>query len=125
MAVRERAQPPDRRDQLRPHRHHRRPGGDTRTPYGDIAWDGDENAGSTVISGIGWGDRYKFKTTAAPLTRNSSWDYASRTGLVAAAGESSDSEMGAVQSQTYQQKDAGGYWFYKNWGKTWPNPGPR
>ena len=94
--------------------------GDTRTPYGDIAWDGDENAGSTVISGIGWGDRYKFTTTKAPLTRNSSWDY-SEPNLVPYVlewADASDSEMGAVQSQTYLQQDAGGYWFYKNWGKT-------
>jgi hypothetical protein len=96
---------------------------DTRSPYGDIAWDGDENSGSTVISGIGWGDRYKFATTKAPLTRNSSWDY-TQPNLVPYVHEwadASDSEMGAVQSQTYAQQDAGGYWFYKNWGKTSAN----
>jgi hypothetical protein len=100
--------------------------GDSRTPYGDIAWDGDENLGSTVISGIGWGDRYKFKTTTAPLTRNSAWDY-SEPNLVPYVlewADASDSEMGAVQSQTYLQKDAGGYWFYKNWGKTSANQQP-
>ncbi len=96
---------------------------DTRSPYGDIYWDGDENAGSTIVSGIGWGDRYKFMTTSAPLTRNSSWDY-SQPNLVPYVlewADASDSEMGAVQSQTYLQKDAGGYWFYKNWGKTSAN----
>src|SRR3989442_83513 len=56
-----------------------RPGGvvaDTRTPYGDLAWDGDENRATTVVDGVGWGDRYKFITTSAPLTMNSKWDYA-------------------------------------------------
>jgi hypothetical protein len=98
-------------------------GGDMRTPYGDIAWDGDENFPSTVISGIGWGDRYKFKTTSAPLTRNSSWDYTepNLVPYVHAWADASDSEMGVVQTQTYLQKDAGGYWFYKNWGKTSEN----
>ena len=28
---------------------------DTRTPYGDMAWDGDENAATTVVSGVGLG----------------------------------------------------------------------
>ena len=31
-------------------------------------------------------------------------------------------EMGIVQTPTYVQKDAGGYWFYKNWGKTSADP---
>lgn len=99
---------------------------DMRTPYGDIAWDGDENAKNTIISGIGWGDRYKFKTTSAPLTRNSSWDY-TEPNLVPYVHEwadASDSEMGVVQTQTYLQRDAGGYWFYKNWGKTSENQDP-
>ncbi len=97
-----------------------------RTPYGDIAWDGDENFPSTVISGIGWGDRYKFKTTSAPLTRNSSWDYSepNLVPYVHAWADASDTEMGVVQTQTYLQKDAGGYWFYKNWGKTSENQDP-
>jgi hypothetical protein len=101
-------------------------GGDMRTPYGDIAWDGDENFPATVISGIGWGDRYKFKTTTAPFTRNSSWDY-TEPNLVPYVHEwadASDTEMGVVQTQTYLQKDAGGYWFYKNWGKTSENQDP-
>ncbi len=94
-------------------------GADTRTPYGDIAWDGDEYFPNTVVSGVGWGDRYKFVTTQAPLTLNSSWDY-QEPNLVPYCFEwadLADAEMGIVQTQTYQQKDGGGYWHYKNWGK--------
>jgi hypothetical protein len=101
---------------------------DTRTPYGDIAWDGDEIHPNTVVTGVGWGDHYKFKTTSEPLTLNSSWDY-SEENLVPYCMEWSlrkepavDAEMGLVQTQTRFQKDAGGYWFFGNWGKTSANP---
>jgi hypothetical protein len=98
-------------------------GADSRTPYGDIAWDGDDNAGSTVVSGVGWGDRYKFITTTAPLTMDSTWDYTepNLVPYVLEWADASDAEMGAVQTQTHLQKDAGGYWFYANWGKTSEN----
>jgi hypothetical protein len=96
---------------------------DTRTPYGDIAWDGDDQLGLTVVSGVGWGDRYKFITTSEPLTLNSTWDYseANEVPYVLAWATASDSEMGAVQTQTWQQKDAGGSWLYANWGKNSSN----
>jgi hypothetical protein len=99
-------------------------GADTRTPYGDIAWDGDENAARTVVDGVGWGDRYKFITTSAPLTMNSKWDYTQPNVVpyVLEWTSKTDAEMGAVQTQTWQQKDAGGYWFYDSWGKTSDNP---
>jgi hypothetical protein len=96
---------------------------DARTPDGDIAWDGDESAGTTVVSGVGWGDRYKFVTTKAPLTMDSSWDY-TKPNVVPYVFEwtdASDAEMGAVQTQTDEQHNAGGYWFYENWGKTSAN----
>jgi hypothetical protein len=96
---------------------------DTRTPYGDMAWDGDENWQRTVVSGVGWGDRYKFITKTAPLTMNSQWDY-TQPNLVPYVFEwavANDAEMGAVQTQTYEQHDAGGYWLYANWGKTSAN----
>lgn len=93
---------------------------DLRTPYGDLAWDGDENAQKTVVSGVAWGDRYRFTTTSTPLTMNSDWDY-SKPNTVPFVSEwalASDAEMGAVQTQTQLQHDAGGYWFYTGWGKT-------
>jgi hypothetical protein len=100
---------------------------DIRTPYGDLGWDGDENASTTVVDGVGWGDRFKFVTTSAPLTMNSKWDYAQPNTVpyVIEWANRNDAEMGAVQTQTWQQRDAGGYWFYDNWGKTSDNPGPR
>jgi hypothetical protein len=96
---------------------------DTRTPYGDVAWNGDENAESTIVSGVAWGDRYKFTTTSEPLTMNSSWDYTEPNVVpyVLVWETSTNSEMGAVQTQTQVQHDAGGYWFYPNWGKTSDN----
>jgi hypothetical protein len=98
-------------------------GADTRTPYGDLRWDGDDNKGNTVVSGVGWGDRYKFITTKAPLTKNSTWDYTQPNIVpyVIEWTDSPDAEMGLVQTQTWQQKDAGGYWHYVNWGKTSEN----
>jgi len=93
---------------------------DTRTPYGDIAWDGDENAAKTEVSGVGWGDRYRFTTTTAPLTMNSEWSYTEPNVVpyVLAWTDKTNAEMGIVQTQTQSQHDAGGYWFYPNWGKT-------
>jgi hypothetical protein len=103
----------------------RKPGinADTRTPYGDLAWDGDDNKGKTQVSGVGWGDRYKFTTTKAPLTKNSTWDYAQKNLVpyVIEWTEAPDAEMGLVQTQTWEQKDAGGYGNYANWGKTSAN----
>jgi hypothetical protein len=99
-------------------------GADTRTPYGDMGWDGDENAKSTVVDGVGWGDHYKFVTTTAPLTNGSKWDYSQKNTIPYAfewTSAQSDAEMGAVQTQTYLQHDAGSAWFYKNWGKTSDN----
>ncbi len=96
---------------------------DIRTPYGDIAWDGDDNASSTVVSGVGWGDRYRFITTAEPLTMNSTWDYSQPNTVpyVLEWTTGTNAEMGAVQTQIYAQHDAGGYWYYSNWGKTSDN----
>jgi len=96
---------------------------DTRTPYGDIAWDGDENAATTEVSGVGWGDRYRFITTTAPLTMDSEWSYTEPNVVpyVLAWTDKTDAEMGIVQTETQTQHDAGGYWFYTNWGKTSKN----
>jgi hypothetical protein len=90
--------------------------GDTRTPYGDLGW----APGGSAVSGVGWGDRYKFITTSEPLTMNSTWTYnqANTVPYVLEWETGVNAEMGAVQTQTYLQHDAGGYWFYGNWGKT-------
>ncbi|RKG75398.1 hypothetical protein [Corallococcus terminator] len=88
---------------------------DVRSPYGDLAFDDNAN---TDIAGLGWGDRYRFVTLNSPVTMNSGWDYREPnvvpyTRMWTAAP---DAEMGVVQTQTWQQKPAGGYWLYPEWG---------
>ncbi|GMU06767.1 hypothetical protein [Corallococcus caeni] len=88
---------------------------DVRSPYGDLAFDGNAN---TDIAGLGWGDRYRFVTLSSPVTMNTGWDYREPnvvpyTRMWTAAP---DAEMGAVQTQTWEQKPAGGYWLYPEWG---------
>jgi hypothetical protein len=76
---------------------------------------------------VAWGDRFKFTTTSAPLTMNSKWDYSKPNVVpyVLAWTVKTDAEMGIVQTQTQLQHDAGGYWFYDNWGKTSDSAAPR
>ncbi len=92
---------------------------DDRGPYGELAFDGSDG----VVSGAFWGDRYKFRTTSAPLSMGSAWDY-SQTNRVPYTGLWSDpenAEMGAVQTVDWQRKDAGTGWLYPNWGRTSAN----
>jgi hypothetical protein len=98
-------------------------GADSRTPYGDMAWDGDDQFPGTIVDGVGWGDHYKFVTKDEPLTLSSTWDYteANTVPYCMEWRKTPDAEMGLVQTQTYLQHDAGGYWLYKNWGKTSAN----
>lgn len=88
---------------------------DTRAPYGDIQWTGNS---SDNVDGVGWGDRYKFTSLDSPITMNSGWDYSEPNTVpyVIEWADASDAEMGCVQTQTYLQHDAGGYWFYGSWG---------
>ena len=88
---------------------------DVRSPYGDLAFDGNANAD---IAGLGWGDRYRFVTLGSPVRMSTGWDYREPnvvpyTRMWTAAP---DAEMGVVQTQTWQQKPAGGYWLYPEWG---------
>ena len=84
---------------------------DTRAPYGDLQWDGGANAD---VDGVGWGDRYRFRTTTSPVTLQSGWDYSQANTIphVLMWSNAADAEMGAVQTQTMAQRDAGGYGFY-------------
>ena len=83
---------------------------DTRAPYGDMIFDGgSDNRGD--VSGIGWGDRYRFETQGkGPVTWASTWDYREPNTVpyVVAWSEPADAEMGAVQTQTFDQQIAGG-----------------
>lgn len=97
---------------------------DNRSPYGDLTWDGGVNAS---VDGVGWGDHYKFQTTSIPETTQSSWDY-SATNVVPYVqmwANAADAEMGAVQTQTMAQHDAGGGQFYSAWGTTSAGPMPQ
>ncbi len=88
---------------------------DSRSPYGDLRWDGGVNAN---VDGVGWGDRYKLTSLGQPITLNSGWDYSQPNTVPydLAWSALADAEMGLVQTQPYTQHDAGGYWFYSAWG---------
>ena len=45
---------------------------DSRAPYGDVQWDG---GGGTPVSGVGWGDRYRFESLDSPISIASGWTY--------------------------------------------------
>lgn len=96
---------------------------DTRSPYGDMLWDGGANA---EIAGVGWGDRYRFVSTGSPVTTTTGWDYTARNTVpyVIEWTTTPDAEMGTVQTQTYLQHDAGGYGFYPHWGQRSAGPMP-
>jgi hypothetical protein len=80
---------------------------DTRAPYGDFAFEGTPGE----IAGIGWGDSYRFTTTGAgPVRLSSTWDYTQRNVVpyVRMWSSAVDAEMGAVQTQSFEQHVAGG-----------------
>ena len=102
---------------------------DTRAPYGDFGFEGTTSVGD--IGGIGWGDAYRFTTTGAgPVTMDSPWDY-TQPNLVPHVrmwSQNVDAEMGAVQTQTFTQRlaggDYGGFLADQCWGKTSGTQGP-
>jgi hypothetical protein len=95
---------------------------DSRGPYFQFDWDGDGHFYDGAISGIRWGDKYKFKTTNYTAA-TSDWDYTQpnvvpymTTWKNASIG---DLEAGVVQTQPWTQQDAGGYWWANTaWGQT-------
>jgi len=95
---------------------------DARGPYFQFDWDGDGHFYDGAISGIRWGDKYKFKTTSYSGT-TSAWDYTQpntipymTTWKNASIG---DLEAGVVQTQTWAQQDSAGYWWAaSHWGQT-------
>jgi hypothetical protein len=104
---------------------------DSRAPYGELNIDGD---GSTDISGVAWGDRFKFTSTTAPVTLNSDWTWNVANsipyvklwinGPLVMPNRTGDATMGIVQTQTMTQQDAGGgrdpnyHDLTQFWGKT-------
>lgn len=92
---------------------------DDRSPAGELSFDGIDGA----VSGAGWGDRYKFLTTSAPLSIASSWDYTqtNRVPYVHMWSDGTNTEIGATQTSTRLHRDGGFGWFYNNWGRTSAN----
>lgn len=91
---------------------------DSRTPYGDIAWDGDGT--NAWVDGVKWGDHYQFFSRDEPLTAQSRWDYTQPNGVPYALtySRSADAELGMVQTLDWTQHNTGGTWFHDNWGHT-------
>jgi hypothetical protein len=91
---------------------------DSRSPYGDLEWDGDGN--DADVSGVGWGDKYRFFTRDEPESFSSRWDY-SQPNVVPYVHmwvRDPDAEMGSVQTQSWLQHNTGGTWLSNNWGHT-------
>jgi hypothetical protein len=95
---------------------------DSRAPYGDMAFDGAGTAAGYggIVGGVAWGDHYKFTTTSAPMTLNSSWTWnvPNTIPYVYLWTNSVDAEMGIVQSEDIAKQDAGSEFSYINWNQT-------
>jgi hypothetical protein len=95
---------------------------DTRTPYVDFDWEGSGTTGGD-LSGFGWGSVNKqFRTLGDRLTPKSPWDW-SKDCVIPHVIEwknkdAGDAEIGLVQTQTFDQHDAGAGWWDKAIGKT-------
>ncbi|MBL8300697.1 MAG: hypothetical protein JNN30_20345 [Rhodanobacteraceae bacterium] len=94
---------------------------DSRAPYGELLFDGSASEGAhSVIAGVGWGDRYKFTTTTAPVTYASGWTWNTPNTIpyVKLWTTNVDATMGTVQTQPITQADAGGYFGAGRWNTT-------
>jgi hypothetical protein len=94
---------------------------DSRGPYGELLFDGSASEGAhSIIAGVGWGDRYKFASTANPVTYNSGWTWntANTIPYVKLWTTAIDATMGTVQTQPITQQDAGGYFGTNRWNST-------
>lgn len=102
---------------------------DSRAPYGELLFDGSTQPGDNhaTIAGVAWGDRYRFTTTTAPVTLDSSWTWNTPNTFpfVKLWTTAVDATMGLVATRTLDQQDAGGGRIYPEyfdarefWGKT-------
>jgi hypothetical protein len=90
-----------------------------------MAWD---NGLGGDVTGVGWGDKYQFKTTdAGPVRPGSPWDY-TQANVVPYDLEwsaAADAEMGLVATQSWQTRisggDYGGGLLMQKWGKSGTN----
>jgi hypothetical protein len=95
---------------------------DTRAPYGDLGFDDDRKGD---VSGVGWGDKYQFKTTGnGPVIPTSPWDYTQPNTVPYDLewSNAADAEMGLVASEPWDAKVSGGDYYggqlMTQWGKT-------
>jgi hypothetical protein len=103
---------------------------DTRAPYGDMAFEGSPDGD---VEGVGWGDKFKFRTTSAgAVTPQSTWDYTqpNHVPYALAWSASKDAEMGLVQTESWESHPAGGDYGggllgVACWGKTSATRGAR
>jgi uncharacterized repeat protein (TIGR01451 family) len=94
---------------------------DARGPYGELLFDGAASEGAhSQITGVGWGDRYKFASTTNPVTYNSAWTWNTPNTVpyVKLWTTAVSATMGTVQTQTIVQQDAGGYFGTDRWNTT-------
>ncbi|MGI8553400.1 MAG: hypothetical protein ACR2PL_21850 [Dehalococcoidia bacterium] len=86
---------------------------DTRAPYGDMNFDGAPTGSyGDEIGGVAWGESDQFRSTSAPLTLDSSWDWSHPNTLApynAIWTQNVDAEMGIAGTQVSSKEDAGGY----------------
>ena len=94
---------------------------DSRAPYGELLFDGAATEGDhSVITGVGWGDRFRFLSTTSPVVYDSTWTWNAPNTIpyVKLWTTAPDATMGTVQTQTIVQQDAGGYFGTNRWNTT-------
>lgn len=83
---------------------------DFRAPYGDMNVEGGD--GADLVSGVAWGDSYRFVTAGNVFTMDNDWDY-SQLNLGAPYDylwtSTTDAEMGLAGTQITARQNAGGY----------------
>jgi hypothetical protein len=92
---------------------------DARGPYGELLFDGSPSSDThSDIAGVAWGERYKFLSTAGPVSYNNGWNWLDLNSVpyVKLWTTGVDAVMGTVQTQTMSQQDAGGYFGFPAWG---------
>ncbi len=94
---------------------------DTRSPYSELDWEGNGSTGGP-ISGFGWASANKqFRTLGDKVEQGVAWDWTKDCIIPHViewkAKDMGDAEMGLVQTQTYDQHDAGDAW-WKQYGKS-------
>ncbi len=103
---------------------------DSRSPYGDLDWDGVGAVGDDEVEGVGWGDKLMFRTTGTgSVTPQTPWRYDQANVIphVLEWSQRGNAEMGAVALLPWDLESAGGDYgaglLDACWNKTSANPG--